>query len=239
MDQEENMRLPQQMMPEDTPLHGALIDIITRYDRELFATGIQLSLENDFHELKEIGKSLDKLPLTPNFDPDVIDIGPANGFWMKGIDVTGEVVFTQAARMYDCNTITLAILHERLQAFYANPEQSAEKGETCVCDAPATHSITGNVSYHGEIWLKPCFRKQGLTEPLPRLMLALILMRWAPDYVFGMAQPGICKKGVGARYGYRHMQPHGMIWNVPSTGTLDEWVIWNDYDDIKKVLMRP
>ncbi len=233
------MRLPEQMMPEDKPLHGTLMDIITAYDRELFATGIQLSLQNDFHQLKEIGKTLDKLPLTPNFDPDVNDIGPANGFWMKGIDVKGEVVFTQAARMYDCRLKTLAILHQKLNAFYASPEQSAEEGESCVCEAPATHSMTGQISYHGEIWLKPYFRKRGLTESLPRLMLALILMRWAPDYVFGMAQPGICQKGVSAGYGYRHMQPHGMIWNVPSKGTLDEWVIWNDYDDIMKVLMRP
>lgn len=232
------MRLPQQMMPEDTALHSALMDIIIAYDRDLYSAGIRLSLENDFHALKTIGATADKLPLTPNFDPDVIDIGPANGFWMKGIDVTGDVVFTQAARMYDCNTKTLAILHEKLEAFYASPEQSAEQGETCVCEAPATHSITGNVCYHGEIWLDPRFRKRGLTESLPRLMLALILMRWAPDYVFGMAQPGICKKGVGARYGYRHMQPHGMIWHVPSTGTLDEWVIWNDREDIETVLMR-
>lgn len=232
------MRLPQQMMPEDTALHSALMDIIIAYDRDLYSAGIRLSLENDFHALKTIGATVDKLPLTPNFDPDVIDIGPANGFWMKGIDVTGDVIFTQAARMYDCNTKTLAILHEKLEAFYASPEQSAEQGETCVCEAPATHSITGNVCYHGEIWLDPRFRKRGLTESLPRLMLALILMRWAPDYVFGMAQPGICKKGVGARYGYRHMQPHGMIWHVPSTGTLDEWVIWNDREDIETVLMR-
>lgn len=233
------MRLPQQMTPDGTALHGKLMDIITRYDRALFSAGIQLSLENDFHELKTLGQTLDKLPLTPNFDPDVIDIGPANGFWMKGVDITGSVVFTQAARMYDCNTKTLAILHERLEAFYASPQQSAEKGETCVCEAPATHSITGDVCYHGEIWLDSRFRKRGLTESLPRLMLALILMRWSPDYVFGMAQPGICKKGVGARYGYRHMQPHGMIWNVPSTGTLDEWVIWNDREDIETVLTRP
>lgn len=233
------MRLPEQIMPEDTPLHGTLMDMITRYDRQLYAAGIQLSLQNDFHELKETGKTLDKLPLTPNFDPDVNDVGPANAFWMKGVDVTGEVVFTQAARMYDCSNITLAILHQRLNAFYARPEQTAEKGETCICVAPATHSITGQVSYHGEIWLKPSYRKRGLTESLPRLMLALILMRWAPDYVFGMAQPGICHKGVGARYGYRHMQPHGMIWDVPSTGTLDEWIIWNDLDDMRWVLMRP
>jgi hypothetical protein len=53
-----------------------------------------------------------------------------------------------------------------------------------------------------------------------------------------MAQPGICTKGVGARYGYRNMQPHGMIWNVPSSGVLDEWVIWNNADDLEQAVMR-
>ena len=68
--------------------------------------------------------------------------------------------------------------------------------------------------------------------------MALVMLRWSPDYLFGMAQPGICTKGVGARYGYRNMQPHGMIWNVPSSGVLDEWVIWNNADDLEQAVMR-
>ncbi len=233
------MRLPDQLTPRDTERDRAIMQYISNIDSDAFAQGIQLSLETDFQVLKKINDDVGKLPLTPNFDPDKIDISPANGIWMKGVDVSGDVVFTQAARLYDCRDTTLALLHHSLQAFYSDPAATAEDGESCVCEAPVTHAITGDVVYHGEIWLQRDYRARGLTASLPRLMLAIILLRWAPDYVFGMTQPGICTKGVSARYGYRNMQPHGMIWTLPSAGTLDEWIVWNDAQDLDMIVMRP
>lgn len=233
------MRLPDQLTPRETERDQSIMRFITDIDAQAFAQGIQLSLETDFHSLKKINDDVGKLPLTPNFDPDKIDIGPANGIWMKGVDVSGNIVFTQAARIYDCRDTTLALLHQSLRAFYSDPKSSAEDGENCICEAPITHAITGDVAYHGEIWLKTDYRARGLTTTLPRLMLAVIMMRWAPDYVFGMTQPGICTKGVSARYGYRNMQPRGMIWTVPSTGTLDEWIVWNDAHDLNTVIRQP
>lgn len=232
------MRLPDQIIPRNSNREQELMSVITGLDEEAFAHGIQITLENDFHEMKKTGESLDKLPLTPNFDPQKTDIGPGNGFWMKGVDMTGDVVLTQAARMYDCRNVTLALLHQSLRAFYSDPSVHAEKGEKCECEAPATHAICGAVSYHGELWLDKRYRGLGLTYSLSRLLMALVLLRWRPDYLFGMAQPGICTKGVGARYGYRNMQPHGMIWTVPSSGTLDEWVIWNDQQDLERTVMH-
>lgn len=233
------MRIPDQVIPRATSEHRQLMSVIEITDQNAYAKGIQITLQNDFHYLKEIGETLDKMPLTPNFDPTKSNIGPTNGFWMKGVDIAGDVVFTQAARMYDCSNTTLALLHQSLRAFYSDPVKHAEEAETCVCDAPATHFITGQVCYHGELWLNPKYRAQGLPLSLSKLLMALVLQRWAPDYLFGMAQPGICTKGVGACYGYRNMQPHGMIWTIPSSGTLDEWVIWNDLDDIRKVVLQP
>lgn len=232
------MRLPDQLHTRNTEWGKLLTARIEAFDEVAYAAGIQITLQNDFTELKRVGGNLDKLPLTPNFDPDKSDIGPCNGFWMKGVDVTGTVILTQAARLYDCRNTTVALLHETLQAFYRDPAHHAEDGETCQCEAPATHSLTGQVSYHGELWLDRRFRGHNLTHCLSRLLMALVMLRWSPDYLFGMAQPGICRRGVGARYGYRNMQPHGMIWTVPSTGTLDEWVIWNDRKDLKEVISQ-
>lgn len=232
------MRLPDQLKPRNTEWGNLLARRIETFDEAAFAAGIQITLHNDFNELKRIGSNLDKLPLTPNFDPDKSNIGPSNGFWMKGVDVTGDVVLTQAARLYDCRNTTVALMHESLKAFYSDPAQHAEDGETCQCEAPATHVLTGQVGYHGELWLDHRFRGHDLTRFLSRLLMTLVMLRWSPDYLFGMAQSGICRRGVGARYGYRNMQPHGMIWNVPSSGTLDEWVIWNDRTDLKEVIVQ-
>jgi hypothetical protein len=112
-------------------------------------------LQHDFYYLKEINETLDKAVLTLNFDPTKSKIGPTNGFWTKGVDVAGNIVFTQAARMYDCSDSTLALLHQSLRAFYDDPIKHAEEDETFIYDTPATHFISGQACYHGELWLDP------------------------------------------------------------------------------------
>jgi len=235
------MRIPDQISTRGGKFERKLAGRIEALDALAFDAGIQITLKTDFNELRRVSDGCEKRPLTPMFDPVKSVIGPANGFWMHGTDVTGETVLLQAARLYELDDSTVALHHQSLKMFYDNPPAIAEPGECCVCEAPATHFMTGRICYHGELWLKggrSGFRGIGLTRTLPRLLMALALLRWSPDYLFGMAQPGICIKGVGARYGYRNMQPHGMIWTVPSAGTLDEWVIWNTRNDLKEVVMR-
>ena len=139
------MRLPDQINARNTAWEQELRTIIEDLDRQTYARGIAITLECDFRRMKAVSDGLEKLPLTPNFDPDRIDIGPANGFWMKGVDPSGKVVLTQAARLYDCSNTTVALLHQSLRAFYADPTAAAEAGETCRCDAPATHTLTGQM----------------------------------------------------------------------------------------------
>lgn len=201
--------------------------------------GLTVSLEFCFNDFKRLNRKLDKKPLTPNFDPDTWPLQPGDGFWMRGINEQGDVVMTQAARRYDCHDQSVADLHQSLRAFYASPATQAEPGEVCRSPAPAAQAIRGDVCYHGELWLAPAYRGRGLSDCLPKLLMAIVLLKWAPDYLFGMAQPGICCKGVAARYGYLNMQPGGMIWTVPSQGTLDEWIIWNDREQLRRVVMRP
>lgn len=233
------MRLPDQIVARATDGETRLKHIIERIDADLFANGIQVTLETDFHKMKAVSNSLDKLPLTPNFDPEKSHVGPENAFWMRGTDFSGRVVLTQAARFYDCRTTTMALLFESLKAFYHTPAEIAEEGEECRCEAPAAHMMSGRICYHGELWLAPAFRGRGLSTKVSRLLMATVLLRWQPDYLFCVVQPGVCLRGVAAGYGYRNMQPHGMIWTVPSTGTLDEWLVWNDTEDLQRAVMRP
>ena len=233
------MRLPDQIVARTSDRETRIKHIIDRIDADLFANGIQITLETDFQSMKAISNGLEKLPLTPNFDPDVSRIGPENGLWMHGRDFSGRTVLTQGARYYDLKDRTAALLHESLQAFYADPASQAEQGETCRCEAPAMHTISGRVCYHGELWLAPPFRGRGLSATVSKLLMATVLLRWQPDYLFAVVQPGVCLRGVAAGYGYRNMQPHGMIWTVPSKGTLDEWVVWYNAAELEGAVTRP
>jgi hypothetical protein len=178
-----------------------LLTSIDFFTREIARYGIAISLETDFHQFKALHRLIGKRPLTPNFDPDTSFLSHEDGFWMKGENPSGQIVLTQAARLYDCEIVSVAALHQSLQAFYTMPARHAEPGETCRSLAPAAHTLRGHVCYHGELWLAPAYRGLLLSDPVAKLLMAIVLFRWAPDYLFGMAQPGICTKGVAARYG--------------------------------------
>lgn len=235
-------RLPDNLRFRDTELGRAVKRFIIKHEAAAYANGIQIELRTDFDHMLECSNSVDKLPLTPMFHPEKSDIGAHNGFWLKGTSFDGELAHMQACRVDDLSSVTLHQHVESLRAFYADPTTAAESGETCACQAPAACGITGTVCYHGEIWLKGGkngFRRRNLTAMTPKLVLAIALMRWFPDYIWGTTQTGIATKGVAARYGYRRFQPHGIIWTVPSTGTLDEWLAWNERRDLIDLVMPP
>ncbi len=235
------MRLPDQIHPRKTETHLRAMETIEALEADVYASGVRLTLESDFAAYREACQTSEKKTLLPMFDPDIGDIGAHNGFWIKGVDIHGNLVHTQAACLYDLSRSTLAIHHRTLKAFYADPAASAEKGEACESRAPAAHGITGKVCYHGEFWIKggsEGFRGKGLVRPLARIGLAVIYLRWVPDYAFAMVHPAICEKGIANEYGYRNMQPHGLVWNVPSSGTADEWLIWNNSTEIAETVTR-
>jgi hypothetical protein len=235
-------RLPDTLHFRDTRLGRSLRRFILEKEAIAFSAGVQIELRTDFDHMLECSNSVDKAPLTPMFHPEKSDIGGHNGFWLKGTSFNGELVHMQACRVDELDQTTLHMHLESLRAFYADPDRTAEDGETCECRAPSACGMTGTVCYHGEIWLKGGpngFRKRNLTAVTPRLVLAIALLRWYPDVIYGMIQSGIATKGVAARYGYRNFQPHGMIWTVPSTGTLDEWLLWNERRDLIDLVMPP
>lgn len=192
--------------------------------------GINIQFSRDFHELARIQAKLEKAPLTPMFDPRFSDIGPHNGFWMKGVTEGGEIVHTQAARIDDLGNGTLCAFLESMEAYYRFPDQHRAAGEYCLSPAKATKRITGRVCYQGEFWLKGGahgMRGRHLVAPLCQLAKSLILTLWQPDFTYAMVQPRIVHSGMVRHYAYTQMEPHGIIWHRPQLGqTLDEWVIW-------------
>lgn len=235
-------RLTDMIKPRNDTCGRAIASCIDRYEAQAFAAGIRLELETDFHLLAEINPYLDKAPLTPQFDPSVSDIGPMNGFWLKGINGRGEIVQTQAVRVDDLTGTSLALHLKSLKAFYNDPSKSAHPQETCEVEAPAAYGITGRVGYHGEFWIKGGlngYRGHDLAIILPRIGMAVAQARWAPDFMYGTIQPAIAEKGIVARYGYHNVQPHGIIWTLPQSDTvLDEWLMWMGWRDMMDLIER-
>lgn len=224
------------------PLDRACRDAINRGEAQAGRCGMSLTFSTDFDDLARVNRDLDKLPLTPQFDPALSDLGPGNAFWLRGTDAVGRVVQTQAVRMDDLTDTSLARHLVSLRAFYRDPARTAHPAETCSVTAPAAHAIGGRVCYHGEFWLAGGahgFRGRGLARVLPTVGFAIALAGWSPDFIYGTVQPAIVEKGIVARYGYPNLQPRGILWTRPQAGdVLDEWLMWMTWREIADRVAR-
>lgn len=213
----------------------------SRYIAELFeqarSFGIELELRTDFGYLMRLCETLPNKPYpTAMFNPLHHHIGPENGFWIKGTNSDGLVTHVQAVRFDDLSGTNLAQEYEKLTAFYFDPEVSAEDAEICHSFAPIAKKITGRTCYHGENWLRPGedgLRGMGLSKVLPKIAMALALVKWDPDYLFGFGYDKLVNNGVILQYGYHHFQPGVIRWHRPSRDEpLDVWLAWMERQDL-------
>ena len=201
--------------------------------------GIQIRVGSDFEEFQEaLEEQREAPPLYPMFDPACSYVDRTNGFWITGVNDRGELVHTQAIRRLDLSDCTLAEHFELHHRKYVVRGPAIDHQGSTYGSAPGWRTIMGSVCYHGQLWLKggkDGYRDQGLTAILPRLALALSLMEWSPDYVFGFISPHLACRGLAAREGYAHMEP-GLL-RVPTGPEADHaWLVWLSRADIEHLM---
>lgn len=205
--------------------------------------GLTLDVSTDFDEYRRIRAAQpERTNLSPMYDSTCSYVDRTNAFWIKGIDENGEVVHTQAVRLIDLAGMTLAEHLQQHRHLYASPGITGDATLFEFAPTPTCQKITGRVCYHGDLWLKEGsatgFRGTGLTTVLARLAMAISLMEWSPDYIFGFMYPFMACKGLAAREGYLHMEPG--VWHAPGESeTVAEWLVWMARDDIKYLMQFP
>ncbi len=213
---------------------GAINEIAER-------NAIEIEVSSNFDEFRNLReKQTDRPPLSPVFDPAVSDLGSKNAFWIKGCNSDGEVVHTQAMRLNDLTGCSLADHLYQRRVAYMPPGIAVDVDRSDFSSAPASQFITGDVCYHGELWLKGGangLRGGGLTSALPRLALGMALLEWSPDFVFGLVHPLAACKGLAAREGYMHLAPGGILWQQTEEQEIfEEWLVWMSREDIQHVM---
>ncbi|HRK19003.1 MAG TPA: hypothetical protein PK970_08605, partial [Hyphomicrobiaceae bacterium] len=98
------------------------------------ATGLTLTF-GSFEELLE-ANTLNRAswkPVTSMFDHrySAAGLAPDRAFCLFGRNRQGEIVATQAARLFDLDETSLYDEFVSLRAFYDNPARDAQPGETC------------------------------------------------------------------------------------------------------------
>lgn len=206
--------------------------------------GIKLEFGSDFSAFRDALKDQpERHSLSPRFDPQCNDLNEKTAFWITGRDALGEIVHTQAVRTIELGGLTLgSYLAARFRDF-TPADYAIDKSRSRYHGAPGSRAIAGEVCYHGELWLKGGpggYRGAGMTAVLARLAIAMSLLKWAPDYIFGFMFPIAACKGLAAREGYMHTEPGTLYWALPGQEEpMEIWTVWMGREDIRHILDIP
>jgi hypothetical protein len=187
--------------------------------------GVFLSFST-FDELLEVNRRNSETwkPIIPIFNSAVSGMDPSEGFCILGRNAAGDVVATQAARLYDWAGSNFVDEAHSLRMFYKDPAKSLP-GEAYEVTAPSGREIRGRVVFSGGVWFRPDYRRKWLTAILPRISRAYAFTRWSTDCTMTMMAEGIVKSGMPARVGYRNVEWEVFFRNTP-LGTLRFALMW-------------
>jgi hypothetical protein len=152
-------------------------------------------------------------PLLPHYDPSYGGIDGENAFCVLGLNGEGEVVATQAARLYTLTNGSFFDEATSLRLFYPDPVAQALGGESCVISAPAARTIGGRVAFSGAAWYRPDYRGRDLAPVLSRISRAYSHAIWNTDHTVTFVAKTLVEKGFVQRCGYANIE-----WGVELRG---------------------
>lgn len=172
------------------------------------------------------------VPLVPMFDPRDSALGAEDSLCLFGVTDAGQVVATQALRLFDWQQTTLAEEVVSLRFSYRDPAAALARGERCSVTAPSAHAIRGRIAFSGATWYHPSFRGRGLLHFIPRVARAIALTSWNMDMLIALQAARIAEKGVIARSGFVHLEGVIRFENSPAVGSVDSWLGWATRDEL-------
>jgi hypothetical protein len=233
---ENNLRLPDALTVKHGPAR-LLSRFVLEGDKAARRMGLRLRLRHDFGELlylneREVANG-NWFKLVNMYNPAYCDLSPENSYWISGENEEGEIVLTQAGRIYYWPETSLA--EEAGSMFYAGHGE----GQLCNVTAPAATGISGVVFCAGSHWIRPDLRGRQLSHLLARLGRAYAMSRWPVDWAIALVAPVLIAKGVSAGYGYKHSS-HSIFYPASAWGDLEvvlAYLSQNEaYEDIAKYL---
>jgi hypothetical protein len=214
---ENNLRLPDALTIKHGPAR-LLAPFVLEGDKAARQIGIRLRLRHDFHELVYVNRQQVNhgtwFRLVDHLNPEYSDLTPENSYWISGENEQGEIVLTQAGRVYDWPDTNLE--SEARSMFYAGRDE----GRSCIVTAQDAKLITGVVFIGGARWTRPDYRAVPPSRLLSRLGRAYAFARWPIDWAFAFMAPVLVQKGVAAAYGYPHSS-HSIFFPESPWGDLE------------------
>ncbi len=219
----------------------SLSEMIGESGRLISLLGVDLQVGRDFEIFKfYVSDSPKETPLDPIFDPVQSDVAERNGMWLLGRNRKGEIVQTQAIRSLNLQDRTFRDYLKQQIADIRPDGFDVDVKKTKWRLSKQAAAITGNVFYHGGLWLRKDFRGGSLATLITRYLLARAVSELEPDFFVGLQAPYTSCKGLAAREGYMHMEQRSILWNLKDQpGELEDWLVWMSREEAEFNLTIP
>jgi hypothetical protein len=184
-----------------------LRDFFNKAEASAADRGVSLSL-GDFTELREINACNQDtwFPMLPILDDQIGGASIENGFCIFGRDHNGDVVATQAARVFTMQDSDFQQEAETLRLFYAEPEATRSPDERCEVTTSACARVAGTVGFCGGVWYRPDYRGKELSAILPRIARAGAYCRWHTNFTTALMGEGVIKGGFSRSNGFANIE---------------------------------
>jgi hypothetical protein len=212
------------------------LDVLGRFFNAAYAAardyGVHVTF-GTFDELLEVnlGNQSSWRGLIPTFDPRFSDLVPQSSFCLLGYNRQGEVVATQACRLFTWTDTNFFEAAQNLKLFYARPEHDRQPGEACDMTAESARAVRGRVAFSGGGWYRPDFRGKFLSLILPRISRAYAFTRWSTDYTASMFQDSVLAGGMAERCGYKNIDWKVHVKGSPM-GDIKFAFVWMEPDEL-------
>jgi hypothetical protein len=196
-------------------------ELIARYvtyaDQAARDLGVRLRLSWDFDRLIALNQQHhDSWPqLAPIFNPKHNSLRRDNAFLIEGVDEDGATVMTSAGRLYDHGDRSVADDLRSLRVFYDQPAQHVATGERVEVTAPMAEHLCGRIMFSGAVWVRPDYRRHGLTKIIPRLTRCYALAQWNTPVFWAYIDHDLEEIGVARAYGSWHVEDR-IITHMPN-----------------------
>lgn len=147
--------------------------------------------------------------LIPTFNTSFNDLAETDCIAIVGRDRRGEIVATQAVRLFDWSLSNFKNAAESLRLFYDHPGEHALPGEACIVTAKVASNLSGKFAYSGAAWNDPRLRRTGIVQLLPRISRVMALTQWNVETVGTVMAEELVEAGVHRKVGYT-----GFEWGV-------------------------
>lgn len=209
-----------------------IADALGRLTGELRGSGLTIEESADFTTFEAAALASEDRYLMEDFSTRFFDLHAGNAFWIGVKDAAGGIASLQAAKMDELRDRPLAAFWQQQQRrIFVDPAGGDTRlGEFHAAEA---FELRGRIVYHGNLWLRRDLRGRGLAEKLTQMGFLVALLKWQPDWLYGLMAEANALKGFGLRVGYRRFAPRGTHWIVPPAHIRpDDWLVWSSRADL-------